>query len=209
MHTHAVWPFASTTNSADIPHFGSACALFGLVEREQNPFGLCGCTAHVSLLLECTHTKTRTFTWEDMYSSSCMHMYIQILKLIHMHMSWQQGRKFTQVRIYKHTVTHAHTHTDTHDTGQSSGLIQASWRPIAFHGSWLPDILSAGSVFSAARLVRSRRGGGLGGGWRDERKQRERWWKKMQMNSRVDGKWKRWTRRKERYMKSSENRNGT
>lgn len=35
-------PFASMTNSPDIPHPGSIRALFGLAEREQKPFGPCG-----------------------------------------------------------------------------------------------------------------------------------------------------------------------
>ena len=52
--------------------------------------------------------------------------------------------KFTQTSVDKHTQkkrahTHTHTHTlshtDAHDAGQSSGLIQAWRRPIAFHGS--------------------------------------------------------------------------
>lgn len=53
-HAHPCWPFASMTNSADIPHSGSAWVLFGLAEREQKPFSPCACMAHVRLLLGCS-----------------------------------------------------------------------------------------------------------------------------------------------------------
>lgn len=64
---------------------------------------------------------------------------------------------YTQTAVDKHR--HAHALTNLGDIGQSFGLIQAWWRPNAFHGSWLPDILSAGS---ADQPVHSGSGGRAG-----------------------------------------------
>lgn len=114
-----------------------------------------------------------THTHADVTEVKYVHAHTQTVKPPNLFLTLVRADEHTSVTTFTQMPIE-HTHVPTLSltyTDQSSGLIQAWWRPIAFHGSWLPDILSSGSVFSAAWLVHSRKGRG----WMERRTERERW----------------------------------
>lgn len=159
------------TNSADIPHSGSAWALFGLAEREQNPFGPCGYTAHVSLLLGCSHTKTHTH-WHDIYKWVLMPTHTHSNpKTLTRAQECTAVSKFTQMPIDKHTHPHTHSHWHTQHwpvIWPYTGMVAThclSWELTSWH-----SVLGLCVLCSPARSQQERRGW-----WREWRIGRERW----------------------------------
>lgn len=155
-HSHFSWPFTSMTNSsADIPHPGSAWALFGLAEREQKPFGPCSCTAHVSLTLVCTHTATHphTLVWH-------------VVKSVHIHLHvWSnpKPREHTAVSTQTLSLTHTQSHTTV-----------ASHLALYRHGGDPLPFMGAGCLTSCPEaLCSSQLNGFTAGeeaGWKDGRR---------------------------------------